>query len=82
MTLAFDYLLFLVVFLSLTVTAWLFERRMRRLRLMEEALKGSHELETALDERLRRMDDYRHDLAELLQGLDPELLRQVGDLDE
>ena len=80
MSLAAGFVLFLVVFLWLAANAWLFERRLRHVRSMEEALEGTRELEETLDERLRQMDDYRHDLANLLQGLDPDLLREVSEL--
>lgn len=82
MSLTAGYLLFMIVFLWLTLNAWLLDRRFRRLRMMREALEGSSEFGDALEERLRRMDDYRHDLAKLLQSLDPDLLREVTERGE
>ena len=79
MSLTAGYLLFMIVFLWLTLNAWILDRRFR---MMKEALEGSSELGDALEERLRRMDDYCHDLAKLLQSLDPDLLREVSERGE
>ena len=65
----------LVMLLILGLASWHLEMREREERLAEEALETSRVLDAALEERLRELDAYRHELAALLQELDFEQVR-------
>ena len=65
----------LVMFLLLGLASWHLEMREREERLTEEALETSQVLDAALEERLRELDTYRHDLAAFLHDLDIERVR-------
>lgn len=67
----------LVMFLLLGLASWHLEMREREERLTEEALETSQVLDAALEERLRELDAYRHDLAAFLQELDIERVREA-----
>ena len=57
------------------LASWHLEMRERDERLAAEALQTAQVLDAELEERLREMDRYRHDLAALLQELGLEQVR-------
>lgn len=52
--------------------AWYLDLKEREERLIQETLETSRLLEDSLNKRLEDLDEYRHDLAALLQELDLE----------
>lgn len=68
---------FLVMTAFLGIGAWRLEMRWREERLMEEALGTAKLLDKSLEERLREIDAYRHNLAALLQELGLEQVREA-----
>ena len=52
--------------------AWYLDVKEREERLIQETLESSRLLEESLNQRLENLDEYRHDLAALLQELDLE----------
>ena len=68
-------IMILVTLLLLGLASWHLEMREREEHLTKEALETSRVLDAALEERLRELDAYRHDLAALLQELDVEQVR-------
>ena len=50
--------------------AWYLDLKEREERLIQETLETSRLLEDSLNKRLEDLDEYRHDLAALLQELD------------
>lgn len=73
---AFSAMLFMVAVAALLgVIAWHLEQREREIRLTAEALDTSRLLDKTLEKRLREIEQYRHDLAALLQELDYEQIR-------
>lgn len=76
-------MLLMVAFAALLgMIAWHLEQREREMRLMTEALDTSKLLDKTLEERLREIERYRHDLAALLQELDYEQIRAAEEPDE
>lgn len=75
----YAFLIVYVVVLGLTLLVY--ERRERERDLKITTLESAELLETSLEQRLRAIDDYRHDLAELLQSIDPELMKQLENND-
>jgi hypothetical protein len=76
-------MLLMVAFAALLgMIAWHLEQREREMRLMAEALDTSKLLDKTLEERLREIERYRHDLAALLQELDYEQIRAAEEPDE
>ena len=57
--------------------AWYLEAREREERLVEQSVETARLLDASLEEQLHEMDSYRHDLAALLQDLDPERVREA-----
>ena len=72
----------LVMFLLLGLASWHLEMREREERLTEEALETSQVLDAALEERLRELDTYRHDLAAFLHDFDIERVRAAEEQNE
>lgn len=70
MTLLVTAFMLLLLMAMLGVVAWHLEQREREERLAREAVETSRLLDESLEERLREIDQYRHDLAALLQRLD------------
>ena len=68
-------LVLLALFLPLAFVCWHLEMREREMRLTEVALEASRLLDASLEKRLDQMEEYRHDLAALVQGLDMEQVR-------
>ena len=79
MILVLTYIAFLIAMASLGTIAWNLSQREREERLTEETLQTSQTLEESLAERLHEIEEYRHELAALLQELD---LEQVREADE
>lgn len=52
--------------------AWYLDLKEREERLIQETLETSRLLEDSLNKRLEDLEEYRHDLAALLQELDLE----------
>ena len=52
--------------------AWYLDLKEREERLIQETLETSRLLEDSLNKRLKDLEEYRHDLAALLQELDLE----------
>lgn len=77
MMLLISYGMFVGILLFLGMRAWYLDEQKKREQVMLEALHTSRYLETSLGQRLDEMDAYRHDLAEVLQSLDIELVRQA-----
>lgn len=75
---ALDIMLLTLAALLLTcVFAWYLEAREREERLMAQSLETARLLDASLEEQLIEIDAYRHDLAALLQDLEPELVQQA-----
>ena len=53
------------------------EAREREERLVTQSLETARLLDASLEQQLEEIDAYRHDLAALLQDIDPERLRQA-----
>ena len=59
------------------VVAWYLEAREEEERLIRQSLEAAQLLDASLEEQLREMDAYRHDLAALLQDLDADRIRDA-----
>ena len=59
------------------VVAWYLEAREEEERLVRQSLEAAQLLDASLEEQLREMDAYRHDLAALLQDLDADRIRDA-----
>ena len=59
------------------VFAWYLEAREEEERLIRQSLEAAQLLDASLEEQLREMDAYRHDLAALLQDLDADRIRDA-----
>lgn len=79
MSLLLGYAAFTVLLFLVGGIAWYLDWQKQHEQVMREALNISHSLEESLDQRIREMDDYRHELAEVLQSFD---LEQVREADE
>ncbi len=71
------YALFILYVVALGLGLLIAERRERERDIKIKSLESAELLEESLELRLRAIDDYRHDLAEVLQSIDPELLKRV-----
>lgn len=69
MTLLLSAVMLLMLVAMLGVIAWHLDQREREERLAREAVETSRLLDESLEERLREINQYRHDLAALLQQL-------------
>ena len=75
MTLLVSTVMMLMLIAVLGVIAWHLDQREREERLARETLETSRLLDESLEERLSEIDQYRHDLAALLQQLDLDEVR-------
>ena len=73
------FALFIVYVIVLGLALLVAERHERERDLKLRTLESAELLEESLQMRLKAIDDYRHDLADVLQSIDPELLKQVED---
>ena len=71
-----SYLVVLGAFFAAVIVmgagAWYLDTKEREESLIQETLETSRLLEDSLNQRLEDIDEYRHDLAALLQELDLE----------
>lgn len=65
----------LLLIVVLGIISWQLDQREREEHLTEVALETSRVLDASLEERLKEIDAYRHDLAALLQSIDLEQVR-------
>lgn len=79
MSLVIGYTVFVCLLFLVGGGAWYLTRQKQRELMLREALDTSRSLETLLEERLSEMDDYRHELAEVLQSLDIEQVREADE---
>ena len=77
MTLLAAFVPFLILLLLLGLRVWYLEQWKLREQSLRESLDAARFLEESLEQRLDEMDAYRHDLAEVLQSLDIELVREA-----
>ena len=63
---------FIAAVIVLGAGAWYLDTKEREESLIQETLETSRLLEDSLNQRLEDIDEYRHDLAALLQELDLE----------
>jgi sensor domain CHASE-containing protein len=71
------YALFFVLALVIGSTAFLVQRFEYHRRRATEAHEAMYLIEESLGERLQAIDAYRHDLADLVQSVDMELIRTL-----
>lgn len=71
------FALFILYVFALGLGLLIAERRERERDLKLKSFESAELLEESLEQRLRAIDDYRHHLAEVLQSIDPELLKNV-----
>lgn len=79
MSLLIGYTIFVCLLFIAGGGAWYLTQQKQRELLLREALDVSRSLEALLEQRLSEMDDYRHELAELLQSFDIEQVREADE---
>lgn len=66
---------FIVLLFLLGLRVWYLGQWKLREQALHESLDAARDLEESLEQRLTEMDNYRHELADVLQSLDIELVR-------
>ena len=70
---------FILLLFLLGMRVWYLEQWKLREQSLRESLDVARCLEESLEQRLDEMDAYRHELAEVLQSLDIELVRAADE---
>lgn len=79
MTVLVAFVPFIVLLFLLGMRIWYLEQWKLREQSLRESLDAAHFLEESLEQRLDEMDAYRHELAEVLQSLDIEMVRAADE---
>lgn len=76
------YAITILVVVGLGAALYLVERVRTQQRIALESLRTMRLFEDSLEQRLQEVDDYRHDLAELLQQLDLEVVQRANERED